>query len=169
MATDDELAKWQQWVDAIWHDIANISNTLRWLSEVRGMARSVAEQDPSVPGNFFHWLGLVAARDVAVGIRRQIDSDSRSISLMRLLEEIRDNCGLLTREAYVASYPEEMRSWGAENFNQYGVAHLDPQRVIDNIDILRNGTEAIRKYVNKRIAHYDKLKKLKLKNKIFIK
>lgn len=160
MTSEDDLAKWQRWVDTIWRDIATSSNTLHWLEVLADIAASVAEQDPTVPGNFFHWLGDVAKRDVAVGIRRQMDIDGRSVSLMRLLMELRDNCRLLSRERYVAFARAEMRWRAAEEFDAYaGIDgdHLDPQRVVDDIARMRDGTDTVKKYVNKRIAHYDQV------------
>lgn len=80
------------------------------------------------------------------------------ISLRRLLESVKANANLLTRERFVNLYPPPMRDRHAQgDFGKYcgsGRDHLDPVVVDDLLRRLDDTATAVHKFVSKLIAHH---------------
>jgi hypothetical protein len=93
-----------------------------------------------------------------MAVRRQLDLDTRSISLARLLTEIAAHPHILSRARFVALYRPEMRDVAQWEFDRHlgaGAGHVDPKDVQRDLDELRNRTEDVERYGTKRVAHLD--------------
>jgi len=119
---------------------------------------SVVKTNPATlrPPVFFIWLRNNYVTAIAMGIRRQLDCDHRSISLGRLLREVELRPELINRRSYRAMMrrkglgpddADEMlrRRIGSTAFTA-SIATRDIRRV-------ERAEERIRRLVNKRIAH----------------
>jgi hypothetical protein len=100
-----------------------------------------------------------------MSIRRELDYDSRTGSFRRVLEEIRDNYELITRQGYINRWEKDAPHLGAtiadECFTRLAGNGdtFDPRIAIADIKALDDLGSEIRKYVNKNIAHLEKRKK----------
>jgi len=112
------------------------------------------------PGDFNGWMGRMYSAAISVAIRRQVDSDSRSVSFIRFLGELKSTPKVVSRERYVALFreaglPEFLANADFDRHVGVGFNSLDPGAVDREIETLKLKTEPLRTYVNKRIAHHD--------------
>jgi len=108
--------------------------------------------------SFFTFLARSYTDSAMIGMRRQIKIDDSSISLARLLSEIKETSHLVSREQFVQMYldaklPEHVPN---EIFDRYGNSHIDPDKVANDLSYLRGKARACEKWADKRVAHYDK-------------
>src|SRR5258706_5902645 len=79
--------RWTNWLERIRQDI----HTLAWDREVwRGFRETVEKSDHfrRTGGALEDWIARHYVAAMAVGVRRQLDTSGRSISLFRLLVEL---------------------------------------------------------------------------------
>lgn len=107
---------------------------------------------------FWDWMGAAHVESMLMTIRRQVDQDRRSVSLHNLLTEIRDYPQALSRQNVLAMLPPEVHQFGNARFDLFvgeGCAHADTKVIADDLAALGRQTEVVRRYANKRVAHYD--------------
>jgi hypothetical protein len=111
--------------------------------------------------NFYEWMGSAYASSMAVGIRRQIDEDHDSISFVNFLKKIQACPRVVSRQAYTelfagGNYPARWADSCFDHLAARGRANIDPAQVTSEIQTLKDRTEHVRKYVNRRVAHRDR-------------
>lgn len=155
------VEKWPKQLEIIRDEVRNISlgSTVFW--EVQ----RILEANPKARSHrlFNDWLMTNYAVATAIGIRRQLDRDPRSVSLANLLADIsrsiRINPDVLSRSA-IEHLPPSLLKRAEEEFDRLaGVGtskirashvELDLKKLVENIAI-----KEIALFVNKRIAHRD--------------
>lgn len=132
---------------------------------------SIMKTNPQLPENnyFIVWIWENYLYNAAIGVRRFVDKDTRSVSLYLLLMDIKENPEILSRERYTVLFKD---SGFADDYNYInqcfdklvgeGKDHIDPADVEGDIKRLIKITEVLRTYVNKTVAHFDKEKLKKL-------
>lgn len=158
MTTHDSL-KWNEWLDTIYKDVQNLLTNRYIFREVQ----KIISSNPRIQigSSFYDWMGSVYAASQVIGVRRQVDADSDSISFRNLLDEIRQHAHILSRERYVSLYkdsglPNDIPHRDFDRKAGTGRNHIDPVVVEADLSALQEKAERIRKYVNKRIAHFDR-------------
>lgn len=152
----DDLAfsEWGKWIESTCQEVTNLLRSRYIFSEVQKMIRANPRIQKS--SAFYDWLARVYATDAAIAIRRQLDTDERSVSLARLLQAIRDNPEVLSRKRFLARPTTIFEEEDNETFNMLcgeGTAHIDPMIPCIDLCQLRCRAEPLRRYVNLRIAH----------------
>ena len=154
--------------------LKQIENSVSKLLENRFFFRefmSIVEANPQLPENnyFIVWIWENYLYNAAIGIRRFMDKDTKSVSLYLLLKDIKENPEILSRERYTALFKDTGFADDYNYINQCfdklvgeGKDHIDPTDVEGDIKRLIERTEVLRTYVNKTIAHLDKEKLKKL-------
>ena len=111
---------------------------------------------------FNDWMATNYGNATTMGVRRQIDPDSRSVSLMRLLLQIKDELvhhpDILSRGKFVSNYRPEIRTAGEKEFDRLvgvGEARIELVYVQRDLDRLGAETKGVRLFANRRIAHRD--------------
>lgn len=122
--------------------------------------RDIASSNPQTydPNDFFSWLAHNYATSVALGIRKLMDHDRRSLSLVRLLEDILANPKVVTRASYAAMYRSEHRDLADGHFTALvgGKHKALPSGVIQrDLRSMRRAERRIRIFVNKKLAHLE--------------
>lgn len=117
-----DQAKLVSWIETLHNEIKEMREVQFIFNEVRAMI--IGNYTINVPNPFYGFLRVMYADAISIAIRRQVDADRRSVSVLRLLQEVK----------------------GSEiDTNAF---------TIDNeISHLRSHTELIREYANERIAH----------------
>lgn len=122
-----------------------------------------ANQQILTSNHFYAWMDHTYTTTMIVGIRRLVDPDSRSISFMTFLSDIKSNPHILSRSTYKGLYKtmcsELSESYQDEQFDQLvggGASHVDPAVVEQELEGLKTITFKLKKYANKRVAHYDR-------------
>jgi hypothetical protein len=156
---NDELyRKWDGWIDTLGDETINLYTQRHIFQEVREILRRnpTAQQ----PDDFFFWVSVWYSSSMAVAVRKLADSDKRSVSFRRLLEEIKNNPEVVSRTRFKQLFVDgNYREFLADaNFDSYagsGREHLDQATVSNEINELLVKTAKLTHYVNKRVAHHD--------------
>jgi hypothetical protein len=123
--SDDELfAGWQNGIERIYDEMI----ALGWNRRMFRMMREVVEANPRVQETCGHVIDWMFGNDVlsaAMSLRRDVDRDSSTLSLRRLLHEIADRPETLNRERY-------RRQWGID-----GNRPVDPDDMRATLDRAR--------------------------------
>lgn len=159
MNDDARFEKWNNWLTKIYNDVQGLLINRYVFREVQRIIRS----NPQIQRQsaFYEWMKNVYNAAVVIGIRRQLDTDKNSISFVRLFQEILKNPKILSRERYIALYagsrlPNSYVQRGFNKFSGAGQPHVNPDRIKADLSTLTQTAAEIRKYANKRIAHFDR-------------
>jgi hypothetical protein len=153
----NHFEKWRRDLDRIREEIEQLA----WSKAIHERVRGIVNGNPAINvGNqFYGWLSRSYVDSQLIGIRRQLDLDKRSVSLVNLIASMAEAPAQLTREAHLSLYREGMARAGNSTFDGlagneasvYPVALLhDAQQKLDQVRTVHG------KYVNKRLAHSDR-------------
>lgn len=150
---------WNEWLSTILTDVRGLLINRHIFQEVQKIIRSNAKIQ--LESSFYEWMGNVYAASAVIGVRRQLDMDKRSISFARLFDEIIKNPQVISRERFTALYKGSVvpKSYAHRDFDRFsgpGGSHVNPELVKVDLSVLEQKAEGIRKFANKRIAHFDK-------------
>ena len=98
-----------------------------------------------------------------MGIRRQVDKHSDAASLRNLLLDMKKNYNLLTRKRYLELYSEEMQSRGNKDYDNLAgesVNIFPLEKLEKDLQELENIDNLHKTYIDKRLAHREKIKTL---------
>jgi len=158
--TDDQrFAQWGTWVEAILADVRNVLFQRCIFWEVQ----KIIDANPRIQRSsaFYGWMGSVYVSSALMGVRRQLDLDQQSISLVRLLTEIIRFPQVLSRDRFVALYPsthpelEEIAHREFDSLVSPGATHIDPSRVREDLTSFQFVAEDHERLATKRLAHLD--------------
>lgn len=124
------------------------------------------EQKNLNPGDFFDWMCHNYIGSITISVRSFIDHTKNSRSLWRMLYEILENPGVISRESHARMYASSPFGidFGRQCFNNAlgGDFRFLPQRAIrSDIRKLEITSERIRRFANKRVAHRTKRSELR--------
>ena len=117
----------------------------------------------------YQWLLRTYGRDVVVGVRRMLDRDWRSTSLMNLLRLLEEHNRVLSLERFTRPYlryrhdREGWRETARHEFRDLigsGAACLPKRVVREDHATLRRHWRKLERVTHKRIAHYEPLKSI---------
>jgi len=146
--------KWQRHMRAI-------RGQVTWLLGKRLLyqqMRAAASEHGGLLGSnlLLRWLDQIYLIDMTVTIRKLLDEDRRTYSLVVLLRELRDGAELITRRRFIGRSKGLMRTLLSEQFDELasaGANHI-PKEVIDSdVAKLTRFRKPIKKFVDKRVAH----------------
>jgi len=155
---DARLQKWGKWLLVIHDDIQQLVMD----KHVFWTVQEIIKDNPDIQkGSYFYsYLGNTYVSHAVIGVRRQIKIDRQSISLARLLTEIRETPELLSRSYYCSLYKgSNVESWADRDFDNHcgkGVVHISPTVVQAELDELRGKARSCEELADRRIAHHDK-------------
>ena len=159
MRPDELIKKWDEWIGRIYTDIQKLLIMRHIFVEVQ----KIIKANPRIhqESSFYSWMSDVYVAAATMGVRRQVDNDSQSISLVRLLEEIKKNPEVLTRKWFVALYTDPgIRALIADrDFDRFAGTigtHVDPSFVEADIVALKSKAKNLERYATKLVAHLDK-------------
>jgi hypothetical protein len=84
--------------------------------------------------------------------------DTRSVSMARLLTDIRQHPSALCRETYLRHFPAHLQEMADAQFSRFaviGAPHIDPEVPRRDLEQLKQSAERVGRFVNKRVAHTD--------------
>jgi hypothetical protein len=163
MSPDALFEKLDEWLTVLDSEITELYVSQYIFKEVRDIVR--ANPKVNIGSSFYEWMGSAYASATTVAIRRQLDQHADSISFLNFLTLLWDTPQTISRARYVGLYKNLggpgvlSRSLGEGDFDRIvgiGQEFLNPLTITKEITDLRRKTEVLRKYVNKRVAHYDK-------------
>lgn len=103
---DQTFDKWRGWLSTIRKDVSDLVIGRHVFWEVQNIIKA----NPSVqkPSTFYTWLGAAYVAWGPMGVRRQLDRDKQSISLSRLLREVKQNAHIISRQRFVSIYASKL-------------------------------------------------------------
>ncbi len=161
--TDDELfQRLDKDLENIRKDVQHLLFMQFIFSQVQKLVRQ--NQRLQRPSSFYDWMAQAYAYTVAIGVRRHLDYDNRSYSLVRLLKEVMRKPETLSRKRYVSMYssqdPNLAKRVANREFDKLvgvpGNLHVDIARVYADLQRFKTMAEKLKPFVNKRIAHFDR-------------
>jgi hypothetical protein len=133
----------------------------RWLyKQVLGMVeRNQALRRPS---SFYSWMRSQYSTYMAIGVRRLVDHDKRTLSLRRLLEKIKANHQVFDPDRHANMYRRTAlgADTGRREFAGYARTDgrtLDRQKLRSDLSLIKRTAERIKRYVDKHVAHTDRI------------
>jgi len=109
-----------------------------------------------VPSTFYDWMRRVYVTNMTSAIRRLVDWDTRTISLIRLMEEIRDQPEVISRRRFAGRYRGVVRGLYHGDFERFacpGADKIDPGVIRLQRRGLLEAHGRLRTFVNKHVAH----------------
>ena len=153
-AVTADLVLWKHWLG----QLTNAVITVLVYREIWGMMVAAIDANPTIPRTLaMDYLAGTYSQSQAVAVRRLVDGHPNVVSLARLLESIRANPQLITREWWIGQHdPLDRRvaaqEWDA-NFGGAVREHVDPQVVASDLRDLRAEADRVKTLVNKVVGH----------------
>ena len=151
--------KWEDWCEKIKDDLMQLINYKQIHDYFIGVANANLEHIKANEGILFcDFVRKCYGIQAAVGIRRHIKSGDDSISLMRLLEQIKKCANQFTYEFYLQCYPIDGHEWQRSTFDSFSDDGkvISEQKIQDDIQELNKIGGKVTSLVDRGIAHLDK-------------
>lgn len=170
--TDDEIyARWQERFERVKLELHHLFSMRRKFCDIQGMFQE-NERLNSIGSQAWEWLLLIWGRDAVVAVRRELDDDSNTISLGRILDEMAARPQVMTRRRYMAhmkGVEPDLASLNDRYFTSLVVMrpgsdpmddHLDPDRIRADRKGLNAAAKPVLEYANRMVAHRTPVDKL---------
>lgn len=157
MATKaDTLASMDQWLEKLKEEVHVLTVNEYVFWEIQKIIRR--NKQLKVPSEFYGWMGRMYVGGMSVGIRRQLDTDTRSESLFRFLTRLKGNPSLISRKHYRSLYPKKQKAYADRVYDRFvGKGRKQPlfSQIDRQIETLWRRSAGIVCYANRKIAHMD--------------
>lgn len=162
---DEKFSHWVEWIKRIEADI-NRQQVIRYFF---ALLNDIWKNNPSLPPSAFpDFFAAMYAESQGASVRRLLDMDTRTFSLTLLLKEIEDNPEVLSKRRFfemqgVKEQPanisdKQLVEWANEAWKTFGAGdNIDPAIVYNDLELLRERAEVIKRWVNKYVAHTDRM------------
>src|SRR5437762_2469574 len=126
--------RWVRWWNVLFDDIKTIAHHRDLYRQVTAMV----EANPAlhVASAFYDWMRLAYVTGQASAIRRLVDWDRRTISLIRLIEEMADQPEVLSRRRFVGHYrghlPAKFGHLHFDRLTRPGADKVDRQLILQH-------------------------------------
>jgi hypothetical protein len=155
---------WQRWCDWITRIRADLSDLVDDHGLFEGFREVVEANGPWLDelqaGHFIDFIKRGYVTKTSLGIRRHLKSSPDSISLRRLLEQIRDNSDQITFDFYLQRFPRELEKydWQTRTFQRLSSdgKKVSAEIVSADLSSLLGPNGDIESMVDRTLAHLDK-------------
>ena len=117
------------WIEVIHEDVEDLGISNQIFRQLHQVVRNNQKFQTS-PWMFLDWMAATFGHSVVLGVRRQTDTDSSSVSLQRLLSRLRDQPNL-------------------------GVCQFSREDVGQDLALLQSHVAGIEHYADRKVAHHD--------------
>lgn len=171
LSPDAIWARWNERMERVRRELHYVFLTRKKFRDVTWMF----ENNPTLKatgGSVYEWLFLMWARDIVIAIRRELDHDTNTVCLSRLLDEFVQRPQVITRGRYTERVPRDNFMFEVLNgmFDGYGCQkpdpsdptkdYLDQQGIAHDRKQLLTITKPVLAYANQLIAHRSETEKL---------
>lgn len=150
--------RWRKWLPEINRDLSNLLGK----REIFWGLQDIAKENPRIleHGAFFEWMCNNYIAAVVMDIRGFVDERRDVRSLWRMLYEILEHPGVISRRAYCALYRGtsliegfDMPDRFFDNIAGKGRDVLGQRDIRRDLSSLEDSSARIKKFANKRVAH----------------
>jgi hypothetical protein len=150
-------AKWRRWI----RRISDSASFLLLDDYIFRKSMEAAKKGRVIKPNneVYKWAMRVYATHAAIGIRRLLDKNDKTYSLLLLLSKMETNPQVITRRSFIFRYSPSERDMGTGDFDDIagqGAKSLPRHIVCADLDKLEVISTKIRPIVNKVIAHRER-------------
>ena len=162
---DEEVwTRWNERMTRIRHELHYVYGTRRRFNDVTGLFER-NDKLKAVGGDVYDWMFRMWARDIVIAIRRELDNDTNTVCLGRLLDEMAQRPKVITRARYLGDIFEEDFGYRMlwETFDGFGVLrqsdtapltdHLDPMGIAADRRHRHKVAKPVLAYANQLVAH----------------
>ena len=144
-----------------------IKNQITELAFRRFIYREVTkliQKNPrlQVRSAFYDWMHSVYVTDMTMSIRRLVDWNKRTISFIRLMEDIRRHPEVISRRRFTYPYKNFMKQYGHRDYERFakpGQDILDRSLIAIHRRTIVRSQKKIRHFLNNHIAHSNKYRR----------
>lgn len=150
-------AKWRHWIKRISDSVSMLVLDDYIFRKSIEAARKGNEIKPS--NQAYQWAIRAYATHSAVGIRRILDHDDRTYSLLLLLRKIERNPQVITRRSFKLRYSKSNKELAEEDFDDIagrGAKYLPRSVVQADLQKIETESNKIKPVVDKVMAHRDR-------------
>src|SRR5579863_6851010 len=161
MDVETKIDQWRREIEIITSDVTDAIENQFIFNRVSQIV--AANQKINRDNLFWDHLSANFGASSVLGIARQVDERSEVISLLKLLEDIKNNPGVATKtwlaDLYQAKLPRQL---GEQAFAEhFGLGEdIDPAILVEDIRKLKSATAKVARFRHTRIAHKNADKKL---------
>jgi hypothetical protein len=163
-----DLEPWQQtrihkapprpWLSLLKSIDDEVTALLRHQATWESFRKAVVNSKVATANPYFPmWVSELYSATVAIGIRRMVDDDDRTGSLVQLLQKMQAAPEKLTREWFIGGVELPLAQDLDQTFTIYGdprqTGFFDPAVAREDLEKLRAISGRVRKYVNQHVAH----------------
>lgn len=127
------------WIETLHDEIKEMREMQFVFNEMRAMI--IGNYTINVPNPFYGFLRVMYADAISLAIRRQVDPDNRSISVLRLLQEVKgseidtNDLTIDNEILHLQSLTEIIRSYANERIAHIATRHEATLPTWDNVDV----------------------------------
>jgi hypothetical protein len=149
--------KWRKWFDEIRLDIQSLLTMRHVYDELSG----IIKKNPRIqrPSIFYDFLVTVYASSAVIGVRRQIKNKKDSISIARLLDEMRQTPEAISRTGYKALHGGAAEGVDDGKFDEFageGNPFVSADLIEADLKKLKSLALKCEDYADRKVAHIDK-------------
>ncbi len=150
----ERLESWRAWLDIVGNEITHLAH----VDDVFWQVQAIVGANPSInKGDIFQeWLGTTYVSTLSVGLRRLVDRTKGTVSLVRVLDDMKRHASQLTKRRYLKIHEGHMRRLAEDWFKDLAGGDHDripKKRIQELIDTLNEAFVAVRQYANQHVAH----------------
>jgi len=158
--------KWKGWLD-------EIGNELGWLLVGRDIfyrLKEIVLSNTKIqsPFTLHKWIidNYVAKMCTSISALTESNPKYKSISLYKLIEGIKNNPNVITRDYFISQWHDEptkengTASQTFDKFAKFGEQYVDPEKLNSDIQKLKEETDIIKTFRDRWIAHLDEKQKI---------
>lgn len=156
--------RWKERMKRVRHELHYVYSTRRKFNDVTSLFQN-NEKLKSIGGEVYDWMFRMWARDIVIAIRRELDSDTNTVCLGRLLDEMAQRSKVITRARYLGDIPEDDFKYRMlwQTFDGFGIVRqsdtapltdsLDPAGIAADRQRLVRVAKSVLAYANQLVAH----------------
>lgn len=153
-----------EWLECLRREIGEIHHHRHLHDEFHAMLGTAAHHSDTTFWSHYHRMYIESQ---VMAIRRLSDTDSRTMSFVWFIREIKANRNLLSRDAYVARWiesvdydPETARRMADHQYNSFtngdGDGEISCEKLENDEERLAGLAKRLRRFADQYVAHFDR-------------
>ena len=156
------------------HELTDVFSTRKKFRDVTAMFETNKDLN-AIGGVVYEWLFRMWSRDIVIAVRRELDNDTNTVCLGRLLDEMSQRAQVITRRRFLRDIPESdfMFHILSETFTKHGVVkagaladpmddYLDPAGIAEDRKRMAKIAKPVIAYANQLVAHRSETEQIKV-------
>jgi len=164
LSEEDVWTRWNERMTRVRHELHYVYGTRARFNDITALFEK-NDKLKSMGGDVYDWMFRMWARDVVIAIRRELDNDTNTVCVGRLLDEMAQRPKVITRARYLDGIEESDFRYGMlwKTFDGFGVLrqgdtapltdYLDPAGIAADRRRLLQVAKPVLAYANQLVAH----------------